>query len=606
MLSLYQIDFYKPSPFFCLVCSITTIKSANIMLYKPNTDSVRQVFAETLRFCGWLLFVFFSHSALASFTDSLTVGNAKALALGHAVTADPPGIDSVHFNPAGLTRLKGRQMHIKGVFGLFETNYELGEYGEYQQGLIDQLAELKWPGQSGNLPPEAQAYFYDEALNSKSEVEGPTVMLPGGMVDLPFSGGMMGGASYSPPGSKYTFATNVYAPMMSGYHRADDDPGRFFQRRGAFTLLTYFSPSLAFEMSDEFQVGFSINFSYAGMGLDIPAREPHLLLFYYGHPWVQETFCNEDGTQAPGTPDIYLCHVVSPYQTYGNLLIEADQPLVFGYNAGLLWSPQPWLTFGLAYNSAIKTNLKGKYDFPIEPFFKEVLLDAMNGSLWPTLVAATSALGLPLPTAEQTEAQGSGDINVKYEIPQHLSAGISIQVTPRWKYNLDIKWTEWSAFSDIQLLFDKDIAFFMLGSLADNLMNEGRNGIEPDAVRYQLGLQDVTYWGMGAEFQYNERLALRAGFENRPSAVPDDAPNAFIPINDGILYGAGFSYQFESKSMLDVSIGYMKSESHYPPCSAKLGNGCNPRDVAYPNYQGQDIRSEVSFLLFEAMYSVYF
>ncbi len=570
------------------------------MIYKIIIHALNRLFCIKLNTLFVLLFIY--QPAHASFTDSLTIGNAKALSLGHAVTADPPGIDSIYFNPAGLTRLKGRQLHLKGVFGIFETNYELGEYGEYEQGLIDQLAELKWPGSNGNLPPEGQAYFYDEAHNSKSEVEGPTVMLPGGMVDLPFAGGFMGGASYSPPGSPYTFATNVYTPMMSGYHRADDDPGRFFQKRGAFTLLTYFSPSIGIQISDEVQLGAALNFSYAGFGLDIPAREPHLLLFYYGFPSVQENFCNDDGTPT-GVPDINLCHVVSPYQTYGNLLIEADQPIVFSYNIGLLWSPQPWLTLGLSYNSAVKTHLKGEYDFPIEPYFKQVLLDAMSGSLWPTLITTVNALGLSLPTYEQTATQGSGDVDVRYEIPQHVSAGLSLQITSRWKYNLDVKWTEWSAFSDIQIEFDKDIAFLMLGSLADKLMNEGRNGIEDNAVRYQLGLRDVTYWGMGTEYQYSRQLALRAGVENRPSAVPEDAPNAFIPINDGYLYSMGLAYRFESNDLLDVAIGYMNSKTHYPPCSAKLGNGCNPRDVAYPVYQGQDIKSDVSFLLFEVMYS---
>lgn len=35
--------------------------------------------------------VFAPVSVQATLTDSLTIGNAKALSLGHAVTADPPG-----------------------------------------------------------------------------------------------------------------------------------------------------------------------------------------------------------------------------------------------------------------------------------------------------------------------------------------------------------------------------------------------------------------------------------------------------------------------------------------------------------------------------------
>ena len=44
--------------------------------------------------------------AHAALVENLTT-SVVAMALGNAVTADPPGIDSVHFNPAGLARLQG-------------------------------------------------------------------------------------------------------------------------------------------------------------------------------------------------------------------------------------------------------------------------------------------------------------------------------------------------------------------------------------------------------------------------------------------------------------------------------------------------------------------
>src|SRR5690606_36495113 len=49
----------------------------------------------------------------AAIVENLTMGNAKALSLGNAVTADPPGLDSIHYNPAGLARLDGRQYNLK-------------------------------------------------------------------------------------------------------------------------------------------------------------------------------------------------------------------------------------------------------------------------------------------------------------------------------------------------------------------------------------------------------------------------------------------------------------------------------------------------------------
>src|SRR5882724_5557502 len=42
--------------------------------------------------------------AQAALTDNLAV-SPVAMSLGNAVTADPPGLDSVHFNPAGLSKI---------------------------------------------------------------------------------------------------------------------------------------------------------------------------------------------------------------------------------------------------------------------------------------------------------------------------------------------------------------------------------------------------------------------------------------------------------------------------------------------------------------------
>ena len=37
----------------------------------------------------------------------------RALSLGNAVTADPPGIDSIPFNPAGLSKINGTQLDVQ-------------------------------------------------------------------------------------------------------------------------------------------------------------------------------------------------------------------------------------------------------------------------------------------------------------------------------------------------------------------------------------------------------------------------------------------------------------------------------------------------------------
>ena len=63
------------------------------------------------RMLGALLATLVASSAEAQLTQNLTL-HPKALALGNAVTADPPGIMSIHYNPAGLTKLEGRQLEV--------------------------------------------------------------------------------------------------------------------------------------------------------------------------------------------------------------------------------------------------------------------------------------------------------------------------------------------------------------------------------------------------------------------------------------------------------------------------------------------------------------
>ena len=550
----------------------------------------------------------------ASFTDSVTIGNPKALSLGHAVTADPPDIDSIHFNPAGLAREKGRKMYLKAVLGLFSTEYEFGEHGEYMNNLLanyrEQYKEFENPDGTlsyGHSPWEE--YARNDLINTKGKSEGgPTVMLPGGMVDLPIGAGGSGGASYSPPGSRFTFGTNVYAPLLNGAHVAPDSPARFAQERATFTLITFFSPTIAFEATDSLSLGLSVNFSYSGMGIELPIREPHTAIFFLGSPFIQGTFCNPDGTPKSASEsdlgvEVNVCGTeVPPFTTFGKLTFEADQNVVVGFNTGLLWEPTPWLTLGLSYNSKIDVNMDGDFAFPIYDPFKTFLYNFHSSDIIASVGSLTDALNLPLPSAEEIATTSEGSINVRYQIPQRWNAGLSLQITPSLKWNFDVRWTEWSAFSQIALTFDRDVPLLKWGAIADLVGTGGANGIAPDSVDYKISLSDVAYFGTGFEYRLSDSLVLRAGYEDRPSAVSEDAPNALIPLNDATLYSLGFGLDMDSGSHIDFAVAHFKSVTDFPACTAALGNGCDPGNVVYPSYKGQDIKTQVQATIFSLSY----
>ncbi len=68
-----------------------------------------------------------SAQAHGQLLNNISIGNPKALGLAHAVTADPPGIDSIHFNPAGLAKIKGRQMNTKLLVAQVNLESRFGE-----------------------------------------------------------------------------------------------------------------------------------------------------------------------------------------------------------------------------------------------------------------------------------------------------------------------------------------------------------------------------------------------------------------------------------------------------------------------------------------------
>src|SRR3990167_5404223 len=83
--------------------------------------------------------------AQAQLAQNLTIGSPKAMALGNAVTADFVGIDSVHYNPAALSKLKGRQTTVKFITGMMDirADFDAPEgYGSNFLGL-DNASRIK-------------------------------------------------------------------------------------------------------------------------------------------------------------------------------------------------------------------------------------------------------------------------------------------------------------------------------------------------------------------------------------------------------------------------------------------------------------------------------
>lgn len=525
-----------------------------------------------------------SHAVL---TDNLTIGNAKALGLAHAVTADPPGVDSAHFNPAGLTRIEGTQSELKLISGAFNIELVIGD--GYTDTWTQKLADA-----SRGAPP---GFAFDESEGQTSKSEGAALMLPfAGLTNLPVLFAPLGGITYTPPDGKLTFSNNVYAPLMVGFSRADDDPGRFMGERLSFTIISYFAPSLAYKVTDKVSVGGTVTFNYAGVGLDLPFREPNL-----GLQWLEslrQGKCNDPGNINNFTEisDFLPCveenQAVRLYEELGYLSFQVENKLTFGINAGVLWDTTPWLTLGAVYQSPIRMNMEGDFSWTqgdgLLNFFQQ-----LDKSLPVRLSRLPGNLGsLVVPKTE-------GTATVDMTMPDHFAMGASIQITPRVKFNVDSKFTRWSKWQTIPVEFSEPIGVIVIANL-----------IQPDAappppgkaVSFPLGLVDTWNLAAGVEYQWTDKIALRAGIEDRPSSIPKESRSPLLPIGDGKLYTMGAQYDPTPTQTMNFAIGTFQSSTFMPGNTSKLGNSEDFSLFIYNPYSGSDLEANLDVLLLEFSY----
>lgn len=524
-----------------------------------------------------------SASVQATLTDSLTIGSAKAVALGHAVTADPPGIDSIHFNPAGLVNLKGRQGHLKVVAGTFAIDME---FGDYDAETAAQLA-----------PHEGQPYFQEnDAYKTTGTTEGASLMLPFfGSTDIPVLLAPLGGASYSPPGSDVTFATNVYSPMMVGFYRAEDDPSRWIGQRMSFTIITYFSPSFAYRVNDEFSFGAAMTFNYGGVAFELPFRAGNPVVYQLGE-LQQGPLLNCTGADPDRPPVELLCNgSFSPYEELGYMALEVEKPMNIGFNTGILWEPTEWLSFGVTYIAPIPMLLEGDFTWTSSDAWSSVLVPIATSPLGDQLDAIVQLLGFQFPTGKATT---EGKVKLALEMPEQWMFGTSIQVTPRVKLNIDYKYAGWSSWKELPLQLSEPIDFLRLAEFVGESTS--------DSLVFPLGLEDTWNWAVGVEYQWSDNLVLRAGVEDRPTSLPKGGYTPLLPMGSGKLYGAGFGLKTKGGGVLDFGIAYFANQLDMPAGTSPLGNDTDPLNFIYNPFFGTDVKTDLSVLLIEMSYSKQF
>jgi len=415
----------------------------------------------------------------------------------------------------------------------------------------------------------------------------------------------LGGAAYSPPGSDVTWATAVYAPMAAGYIRDDDDPARFMGQHLSLAKITYFSPSFGVQLTDRFSVGASLGFSWQGATALTRIRVPNLALAFGEN--LTRDFQNQG--LCPGADDpnplINFCGAdpsvarLGPYTDVTSLEFDAETPLVPNFNVGWLWDVTHWFTWGMVYQFESTAHMEGYYRL----HYDEEWVNFFDGIYHSQLYPAITRL-IPFPNGQAASPYGRGVEYGKAKLdvitPAHFATGIAVQLTQRWRLNIDAKWTDWGAWDGLKVKFDQALDFTKLATL-----------VSPYSEYTELTIprhyKSVWNWAFGLQYQYSDALALRVGYEPRKSSIPDDKQDVLLPLGDGDLYGFGVEWKVAGSKTLELAVGYMHASADVPAGTSSNANSSDHfNNFIYNPYAGTDFSSEVNAYLLEMSYSAPF
>lgn len=511
--------------------------------------------------------------------------DSKAMSLGNAVTADPTGIMDIHFNPAGLTKLEGRQFQIQ--------LHNIALTSEAEFSLPDDFDE----GETGLLNPAE-----DPVLNEGKSRSGVAAYFPGigrQGIPLPVIALPTAGISIKPPGSKFTFANAVYAPMAAGFSKSDDDPGRYQAKEVAIQRLTYLSPSFGYKVNDQFSVGAGLLFSHQAVSLEQELRAPNVLIGVLEE--LQDAFgCLEINPETglpdrsdPLVPFIALCGGnVGPYDDIGNLDITMTESLSPSFNLGMLWEPNDWFKFGVGYQSEANMKLTGDYELEYTNDFAD-FFRTFNSSI---IGAVTGAI-FSFPQGQTFE---SGQVTSELTYPQHFQAGVKFRYFDIFHLNLDAGWTDFDEWDSLDIQFDRQVSFLSTAKILSPEL------VTDTSLELPLNFRSVWTYNIGMAMDLNSRLQLRMGMEPRRSSIPDDARSLQAPVGFMRMYALGLGYQWDLDTTIDLSMSFMQSiesikadpqnpdvNNEFPNSSNSLNRNCLTCVVTNP-YPGLDVDTKLT------------
>ncbi len=512
----------------------------------------------------------------AMFVEQMAV-STRAIALGNACTADPPGIMSVHYNPAGLSRLPDQAfsqgLTLPFIFQEISLTAD-PDMEPFMDGSSPNPVNLP----NGNGASEASKV---DPLAGTSGTSGPSMYVPILNDTIPFLAGPTLGISSRKQDSRWTFAYANYSPFAVGLtQEGEDNPARYQAKALGQQHLIYAAPALSYQVNDKLALGFSVGMGQTATYATLDMRMPNQM--------TALTKVLGDATKDLNIPIISQMTLpppwfgggVGPYDKVAQLSITMRDDFSPNYNLGVLYEPWGWLSLGITYQSEINVEQVGNWEVQYSKQFKAMIDWLGQGNILPVTAAM-----LNLPTNGENQA---GYVTNNMTIPQRVQAGIALKPTKYFQLLFDVNWVDWSVLAQDKFSFDRQADFLRFATLM------GYTG-GPDTMIIQRDFEDTISWATGLEIFPTDWLTWRFGYEWRPTSVQEELYDAMYAVPDMHNFGTGFGIKTKSNVVIDVSFAYLIGETMEIPNNGSTNmNSTDFNKPVYNPYAGLDFKEEMT------------
>ena len=210
----------------------------------------------------------------------------------------------------------------------------------------------------------------------------------------------------------------------------------------------------------------------------------------------------------------------------------------YGYNLGILFDVNEQTTLGLTYHSKVDFTLEGK--------------TKLNSN-----ALTLGAIGVP---------NGELDAELSIAMPESIDASVTHRFNEKWTGYAGATWTRWSRLESIVVENKNAPARF-------------------ETIQEEMDWHDTMAYAVGAAYQLNPQVVLRAGVALDQSPVSNTHRNVRIPIGDRTIFTLGAGYSPTDNLTIDVAYAYIHEQKVSVDQEASLplksGYAANYRNSAH-------------------------